>query len=491
MRKPKRKPFSVTPAVLPKRPEQNHTRFVSEGNFVSTLDAVALDISTSARQDNKYAFPELEGDIYRTLRQYGLILARYQIADKRAFARRYKQNPKTVDTAGRIVSNYLFKHYYDSDPSDGTVHLAPLQMALGQPEPSQDAVVAAQCYIGTSAFDDLCNPKVIKCPDTLEALRWTHNEINELLTMSVVSAREGEPASIGYHLKALIVKINSPSTYARKDAKELYDWICDRLVQGQKRAEHNKNKRRNEQQNKEREQERKRQDLERLKNNPAKGKPYESKEMTGWANAVISKPELIISHTGLIGRRIRASKEGKYVRDLGRIISDPEQRIFGRKTKALGGVVIVDCSGSMSLTEDEMRNIMKSSSGCSVVAYSDGDGTSSDTPNIWLVARRGRQVRTLPIFPGGNGVDGPALEFGLSFRTHNAPVVWISDTQVTGARGSHSGMLRDQCLAFCFRHNIHIAEDCEQAITLLQKLQRGQKVINQHKHYERTKRNER
>lgn len=199
--------------------------------------------------------------------------------------------------------------------------------------------------------------------------------------------------------------------------------------------------------------------------------------MVGWERVVIGKPELTISHTGLIGRRIIAAREGKYVRDLGRIISDPEQRIFGRKTKALGGVVIVDCSGSMSLTDEEMKDIMKSSSGCTVIAYSSHGSEKDDEPNVWLVARRGRQVRRLPYFPGGNGVDGPALEYGLSFRTHNAPVVWISDTHVTGANGYSQHRLRDVCLRLCRKHNIHVARDCEEATNILTKLQRGQRVI--------------
>ena len=473
-KKPKRKTgvrLVGTPAVLPQRPEQKHNRFTSTGNFTGTLDAVALTISTTATKDNEYSLPDLEGDVYRTLRQYGLILARYQIADKAKFARRYKHEPKIIDTACRIVANYLFTEIYGFDPSVNTVHLFPLQAALGLPEPSVDAILATQAYIGTEAFRDLANDKVIKNPDILEALQFTGRELDELGTH-----RYHDTDPMPHYLKQIVKSINSEHKGERTNALKVYDYVCSHLENTKSRADHNRlNRQTDEQRAKEKADQKKRQ--EQKSKQHYRSKPLESTTMVGWERVVIGKPELTISHTGLIGRRIIAAREGKYVRDLGRIISDPEQRIFGRKTKALGGVVIVDCSGSMSLTDEEMKDIMKSSSGCTVIAYSSRGDEADGEPNVWLVARRGRQVRRLPYFPGGNGVDGPALEYGLSFRTHNAPVVWISDTHVTGANGYSQNRLRDVCLRLCRKHNIHVARDCETATDILTKLQRGQRVI--------------
>jgi len=474
-RKPKRKTLNSTPAVLPKRPEQKHTRYSRVGNFAGTLDSVSLSISTTATKDNEYTLPDLEGDIYRTLRQYGLIMARYQIVDKHKFAKRYGYDMKTVNTACRVVANYLFRTIYGADPTEGTVHLAPLQSAAQSPILSDDVMSAIGCYMGTDAFVPLMES--VKDPDALEVMLNIDNVISGILADRVDV--DGN-SSTSYHLSNIMTNINSTDKRVQRYALGTYRQVCDYIQSIPRRVDRKRRESQSKAERKAREakeakeaKERARRDKEGL---PNAGKVLQTSVENGWELAVVAKPQLSVSHTGLIGRRIRASKEGKYVRDLGRIISDPEQRVFGRKTRALGGVVVVDCSGSMSLTDDEMKAIMRSSAGCTVIAYSSGGAGCEGEPNIWLVARRGRQVRQLPTFPGGNGVDGPALEYGLSFRTHNAPVVWISDTQVTGASGYCQSKLRAQCLRFCRLNNIYIASDCEEAVKLLKKLQSGQRV---------------
>lgn len=475
-RKPKRKTANASPAVLPKRPEQKHTRYSRVGNFAGTLDSVALSISTTATKDNEYTLPDIEGDIYRTLRQYGLIMARYQIVDKHKFAKRYKHSIKTIDTACRVVANYLFRSIYEADPTEGTVHLAPLLSAAQAPILNDDVMMAIACYMGTDAFVPLMEG--VKDPDALHVLLDINSSMNHALGYE--NPDEAGDFIMGYHLRDIMTYINSTDKRLQRSALQSYNLVCDYLQMisprvARRRHERQSNQEREAKEAKEAKEAQNRARRER-EGRPVKSRAIESSVDGGWELAVLAKPDLSISHTGLIGRRIRAAREGKYVRDLGRIISDPEQRVFGRKTRALGGVVVVDCSGSMSLTDEEMKAIMRSSAGCTVIAYSSGGSGSQGEPNIWLVARRGRQVRDLPAFPGGNGVDGPALEYGLSFRTHNAPVVWISDTHVTGAHGYSQAKLRAQCLRLCRLNNIYIAPDCEQAVELLKKLQSGQRV---------------
>ena len=475
-RKPKRKTANGSPAVLPKRPEQKHTRYSRVGNFAGTLDSVSLSISTTATRDNEYTLPDIEGDIYRTLRQYGLIMARYQIVDKHKFAKRYSHDIKTINTACRIVANYLFRSIYETDPTEGTVHLAPLLSAAQAPMLSDDVLMAIACYIGTDVFDPLL--KSVKDEDAKEVLSAISGRIEYVCLDEV--GDEDNPMVISSQLRNIMSYINKTDKRLQRYGFIAYKHICDYLHLITSNVHHNRRMRQSEierqaKANKEAREAENKARRER-EGRPAKGRAIESSVDSGWELAVLAKPDLSVSHTGLIGRRIRAAKEGKYVRDLGRIISDPEQRVFGRKTRALGGVVVVDCSGSMSLTDEEMKAIMRSSAGCTVIAYSSGGSGAEGEPNIWLVARRGRQVRDLPSFPGGNGVDGPALEYGLSFRTHNAPVVWISDTHVTGASGYNQARLRAQCLRLCRLNNIYIAPNCEQAVELLKKLQSGQRV---------------
>ena len=475
-RKPKRKTANGSPAVLPKRPEQKHTRYSSVGNFAGTLDSVSLSISTTATKDNEYTVPDLEGDVYRTLRQYGLIMARYQIVEKDKFAKRYNHEIKHINAACRVVANYLFRNIYEADPTEGTVHLPPLLAAAQAPLLSDDVMMAITSYMGTDAFIPLMES--VKDPDALEVLLGIDGSIKQLL--GDYTDDEGKPKGMAYHLSQIMTNINNDDKRQQRHALGSYRQVCDYIRYIPTRVERRRHERQSEQQREAKEAEQAKEAQKKAQREregrPGKGRAIESSVDSGWELAVLAKPELSVSHTGLIGRRIRAAREGKYVRDLGRIISDPEQRVFGRKTRALGGVVVVDCSGSMSLTDEEMKAIMRSSAGCTVIAYSSGGSGSRAEPNIWLVARRGRQVRDLPAFPGGNGVDGPALEYGLSFRTHNAPVVWISDTCVTGASGYNQAKLRAQCLRLCRLNNIYIAPNCEQAVELLKKLQTGQRV---------------
>jgi hypothetical protein len=194
----------------------------------------------------------------------------------------------------------------------------------------------------------------------------------------------------------------------------------------------------------------------------------------GWCLALLEKMPLTLPHTGRKGRKLIPMPYGKSIRFIVREDTDPEQRVFSRKSRATGGIVIVDCSGSMSFGTEDLDRIMAATAGATVLCYSSGN--EPEGPNIWQVARGGRRTSTLPYFPGNNGVDGPALEYGVSLRRHNEPVVWVSDTHVTGTGDRASSVLRDWCLDFCNKHNIYIVGTSHRAATLLRKLQLGQKV---------------
>jgi len=90
------------------------------------------------------------------------------------------------------------------------------------------------------------------------------------------------------------------------------------------------------------------------------------------------------------------------------------------------------------------------------------------------VARNGRQARHLPDFPGGNGVDLPALKYAyynLRLNSHS-PVIWVSDGQVTG-EGDHSTFeLRTATRKFIRSKGIVQVETPDEAVKLLHKLQR-------------------
>ena len=160
------------------------------------------------------------------------------------------------------------------------------------------------------------------------------------------------------------------------------------------------------------------------------------------------------------------------------MVTDPYRRIFQRKTRALGGVVVFDCSGSMSLDDDDIRSVMKAAAGMSIVAYSAGDGEHDETyGNIHLIAKNGRQMRGLPEFPGDNGVDLPALKWAyFNLRLNSkSPVIWVSDGQVTGDGSKSNEALHRETKAFNRAKGIKRVNSPDEAVRLLRKLQKGQR----------------
>lgn len=179
-------------------------------------------------------------------------------------------------------------------------------------------------------------------------------------------------------------------------------------------------------------------------------------------------------HTkGNIGKKRTASNIGRSPRRIHRLITDPEKRIFDKVTRGSGGVVVIDASGSMSFTHDQIRRIVENAPGATVLAYTDR-GTGA---NAWIIADKGRMVAELPdVFGHGNGVDFPALEWGVKHRQRaNAPMVWVTDGGVCPSKGGFSNSLAMQCINFCKKNNIIVVPYVEEAVKELQKMKNGNK----------------
>jgi len=432
--KPKKHSHSASPAVLPLRPKQKTAHYKRRGGAGYTLDTVSVDVSLSTKAGS-YVAPEMEGDSFLVLRRYALILARYQLLNIPKHSKRHHLDARYFEAANRIIANAAYANAFSGDdPSDGTVFLDPLIKSINNEEFSADMLCAVASYYGTKAFWEIL--EAIIHPDIVASL----GEMSGRLLKSYAYN------DIARHMAC----INHEGTSHRSRAELGVAYLAMAIWQSSNLIP------------------------EKTKGKPIQvapnGKPIDGEGL--WETGIIGKPRLEISHSGLMGRRKVALQQGNKIRHLQRLITDPEMRIFGGKTRALGGVVVVDCSGSMSLTDEEMHEIMRSSAGCTVIGYSSG---AEPTPNIYVLARNGRQVRHMPDWPGGNGVDGIALEYALQFRRYNAPMIWVSDTQVTGVSGSNE-KLRQMCLDFCAKHNVHIVGNTQKATTLLTQLQAGRKV---------------
>jgi hypothetical protein len=126
-------------------------------------------------------------------------------------------------------------------------------------------------------------------------------------------------------------------------------------------------------------------------------------------------------------KRVRAVDKGAVPRYMHRLVSD--QRVFGRrrKEKHFQGTVLIDHSGSMSLSVDQVDEMLRRWPAVTIASYSgDFDGV------LRIIAEKGKRAAHHHLQrPGGGGncVDGPALDWLCKQR---GPRIWISDGAVSG-----------------------------------------------------------
>lgn len=156
-------------------------------------------------------------------------------------------------------------------------------------------------------------------------------------------------------------------------------------------------------------------------------KPKRTPGSGSWGRLTIVEKKLTEKLAAREGRKVRPNDVGAVPRYMHRLLTD--QRVFGRrrKKKAFEGTVLIDCSGSMHLTPEDVDQILRRWPAVTVATYA-GYGEQGE---LWIVAKKGKRARKNDIKPGGGGnvVDGPCLDW-LAKQKH--PRVWISDGGVTG-----------------------------------------------------------
>ena len=177
---------------------------------------------------------------------------------------------------------------------------------------------------------------------------------------------------------------------------------------------------------------------------------------------------------GSLGRKRTATNVGRNPRRLNRALTDPQRRIFDRTRRNIGGVVIIDQSGSMDLSASEVEEMMQASPGCTIIGYSHGGGRAGRSEsNIWIMARDGRRCETVPEGNGGNGVDGPALRYAVEQARRGEPVVWVCDGLVTSQDDQVFQNLDDDCARLVRRHKVHMIATVPEGVKVLQGIAKG------------------
>jgi hypothetical protein len=314
---------------------------------------------------------------------------------------------------------------------------------LSEGNPPKPALLSAISHGGTQAFYDLMR-NVADKPLAAELMEFENQVLSYMYD---------------YDLVFRLTMINSKSKVQQKRALKDWSWFVQAI-------DSMTNKQVNEQKG--------RRQKKSEAESPHKAYPKDSDLLGDWERLVVSKPELSINHTGKLGRRTIACDSGREIRYLNRMVSDPDKRVFSRKTRALGGVVVIDASGSMHLSEDDLDRLLKASAGATVLMYS-GGYNNINKPNVWVIARKGRMVRNLPHVPGDNAVDGPALVYASSLRDRGSqPLIWVSDGFVTGVNTGHTNrnLLKD-IENITRKHRVIRVDNVEDAEKLMKRLQGG------------------
>jgi hypothetical protein len=190
-----------------------------------------------------------------------------------------------------------------------------------------------------------------------------------------------------------------------------------------------------------------------------------------WLPLCLKRMPMSITVPGAIGRKRVASNMGRNPRRMHRLLTDPDKRIFDKYVKAIGGVVLIDCSGSMRLSKEDVRDIMLAAPGCTVIGYSGSYSKHRD--NTFILGEKGKICNELPRFWGGNGNDLPAIQYAVSLRQNSkTPVIWVTDGMVYRPAGGGEYDQRE-CAAYAQKNRVHMEHSPQQAVNFLNGLKKG------------------
>lgn len=192
--------------------------------------------------------------------------------------------------------------------------------------------------------------------------------------------------------------------------------------------------------------------------------------MAGFYDLVVSKPDRKISHSGRMGRSKKGEQFGRNLTRPHNYYGDNERKVFTRYKSGKGAVIVLDLSGSMSLTDEQVDQMIECAHGSTIIGYSHG---ILGQPNCWVIAHNNSRMKGIPRVGGGNGVDVPALLFAETYRKTRQPMVWVSDGHATGKNDSMTDEVLEATAKTVQALNVHQVIDVESALELLNKMQRG------------------
>jgi len=171
--------------------------------------------------------------------------------------------------------------------------------------------------------------------------------------------------------------------------------------------------------------------------------------MTGrWGLMDIYTPELSVNLQGKIkgGREYRPMDYGVNPKYMNRWCVD--KKVFKQRQRTYGGTILIDASGSMQFSGDDILEIMQMLPAVKIAMYNstnNREGWNHNVGSLRIVGNKGKRVNQFYLDKysgGGNLVDGPALRW-LSKQAPSR--IWVSDMYVFGADNTSSANLLKEC----------------------------------------------
>jgi hypothetical protein len=125
----------------------------------------------------------------------------------------------------------------------------------------------------------------------------------------------------------------------------------------------------------------------------------------------------------------------------------------------------------MSLSKEELREMMEAAPGCTVMLYS--AHWRQTEANLYIVGDKGKICSEIPKMGGGNGNDLPAIMYAVSKRQNaKSPVIWVTDGMVYRPAGGGEYDERE-CAEYARKNRVHMEYSPQGAIDFLNGLKRG------------------
>lgn len=194
---------------------------------------------------------------------------------------------------------------------------------------------------------------------------------------------------------------------------------------------------------------------------------YRMMETAKWAPCATINVPMPVKVRRIESPRKRWSDTGAYLRAPHRLYTDGyafQHNTGGRD----GGSVLIDVSGSMALTVEDVARLVRAAPAVNVAVYA-GDNNLRDG-YLRVVASRGRMVEDQHLtFPfHANLCDGPALREWLAKQP--MPRIWISDGMVTGQGEAIVNSLLADCVRICRAKSIVRVGNVDEAMRLFRKI---------------------